>query len=700
MSNMLVALYMMGGLGIAVGVGLALASKIFYVYVDPKILAIDDELPGANCGGCGLPGCTANAEAIVEGKAEPDSCVAAGDDVTAAIAEIMGVSIEAKEPDIALPGCTYGVGDAELKYIYDGMNDCRAAMMLGGGMKVCNIGCMGLGTCARVCPFDAIKMGPEGLPVVNEKRCTGCGSCERVCPKHIITLSSVTRRILKEFTTSECTTPCQRACPAGINICEYIKQITLGDYRKAVQVIKERNPFPTVIGRICPRPCETECRRQYVDEPVAINYLKRYAAEFEKENGGRILPYRAPDTGRSIAVIGGGVQGLSTAYFSARLGHRPTVYEASDSLGGLLRKAIAANRLPQEILNWDIDGVLEMGVQVETHRTLGKNITIETLFQQGHEAIFIASGGWDSRVSRGVQNEPESPIPGTHLLLDVIKPGSKWTARISGESQVVIYGGGKLGVDAAKLCKGKGAVNITIIHRETRDNGPLTETEIKAAEGEGFRMVYNTAVGRLWGRKNKLKEVEEIDLESSNSRKIPANILILSAGRFPELIFSKPKMEAMGDDAGGEKDSEIARPAEIPEGDDTLSWEAMEPYKKPAHSSEMGLFAQGDTMSDYSAVIQAIGAGRRAAVSIHQQLYGFSTQLPDNVVKVDTDVQNIHELEQVVESPRVIMPLSSEKDLAVINEIEKGFTQDMANKEADRCLQCGLICYKHTVEQG
>ena len=244
---------MMGSLGLLVGAGLAFASKIFYVYVDPKILEIEDELPGANCGGCGLPGCSANAEAIVAGRAAPNSCVAAGSDVAEAIAAIMGVSVEAKEPDIARPGCTYGVADADTKFLYDGLNDCRAAALLSGGMKVCTIGCLGLGTCQKACPFNAIVMGPEGLPVVDEELCTGCGTCESVCPKNIINLSSVTRRILKEYKTDECTTPCQRACPAGIDICEYISQIAQGNYHRAVQVIKERNPLPASTGRAQPR---------------------------------------------------------------------------------------------------------------------------------------------------------------------------------------------------------------------------------------------------------------------------------------------------------------------------------------------------------------------------------------------------------------------------------------------------------------
>ena len=129
---MIEALFMLGGLGLVVGVGLAAASKIFYVYVDPLVVAVDDALPGANCGGCGLPGCSSNAEAIVAGKAAPNSCVAAGPEVAEAIAAIMGVAIEAKEPDIARPGCTYGLEDADTKFIYDGLGDCRAAALMNG----------------------------------------------------------------------------------------------------------------------------------------------------------------------------------------------------------------------------------------------------------------------------------------------------------------------------------------------------------------------------------------------------------------------------------------------------------------------------------------------------------------------------------------------------------------------------------------
>jgi len=688
---MIEALFMMGGLGLVVGVGLAAASKIFYVYVDPLIIEVDETLPGANCGGCGLPGCSANAEAIVAGKAAPNSCVAAGPEVAEAIAAIMGVAIEAKEPDIARPGCTYGLEDSETKFIYDGLGDCRAAALINGGMKVCNIGCLGLGTCARACPFDAIQMGPKGLPVVDEVKCTGCGACETVCPKHIITLSSVTRRILREYTTDDCTTPCQRACPAGIDICEYIRQISLGDYLGATQVIKEKNPFPSVIGRICPRPCEQDCRRQLIDEPVAINFLKRYAADYERESGNRVQPYKAPDTGRKIAVIGGGIEGLSTAFFSARLGHSVDVYEAAPQLGGLLRSAIARYRLPLDILDWDIQGILEMGVTEQTGKSLGIDFTINSLLEEGFEAVFTALGGWDSRLARNAGMSVESPIPGMYLLMDFMKSHALKSAAgeakpVTCQSDVVIFGGGKLALQAAGLCLEKGSSHVTVLFRETEDDSADPQA-VEDLRHKGANVLFGTAINTLFGEKDSLGEIEYVELESKTQKRMTANMVIVASGRFPELVFTRP---TAADDA----DEDASQTTGI--ADATNPWIGVYTYKRPEHQHEMGWFSDGDAQSDYSGAIKAIGGGRRAAATIHKVMYEIKLSLPDNVLTSRSMIQNVDHVSEVKASPRTIMPQAVPMELSAGVEIEKGFTKEAADAESKRCLQCGLICYEHT----
>ena len=577
---MTIAIILMGGLGLLVGIGLAAASKIFYVYVDPKIVAVEDALPGANCGGCGMPGCSANAEAIVAGKASPNSCVAAGEETALAIAAILGVSVEAKEPDIALPGCTYGVANASLKYKYDGLNDCRAAALLSGGMKVCNIGCLGLGTCAANCPFGAITMGPDGLPVVDEVKCTGCGTCERVCPKHIITLSSVTRRILKEYTTEDCTTPCQRACPAGINISRYIEQIGEGDYPGAVQTIKERNPFPTVIGRICPRPCENDCRRKYVDEPVAINFLKRFAADFELAEGQHVQPFKAPETGRRVAVIGGGVEGLSTAFFSTRLGHSTTVYEATDRLGGLLNTAIAKYRLPGDILRWDIDGILELGVEARTGQMLGRDITVSGLLSEGYNAVFLATGGWDSRLARGTEKAVETPIPGGYLLLDLLRSGKDGHATVACGADTVIVGGEGLAKDSLAKAQSLGAKTVTFIFHDHPG-----EAVADALTASGATILTGVGITKLHGNGDTLEGIDLMDVATNEISQLSAQTLIFSAGRFPELVFTKPAVE--------EGQSE------------TKDWFAIPPYKHSALGNDPGVFAKGDALTDFSGAIKS-----------------------------------------------------------------------------------------------
>jgi formate dehydrogenase beta subunit len=673
----------MGGLGAFVGIGLALASKIFYVYVDPKIEAVEEALPGANCGGCGLPGCAANAVAIVQGKASASSCVAGGPDVAAEIAEIMGVKLEAREPDIAKPGCTYGFQDADLKYLYNGVFDCRAAVMLDGGSKVCPIGCLGLGTCVRSCPFGALSMGPDNLPIVDPDLCTGCGTCERVCPKHIITLSSYTRRIQAEYTTDECTAPCQRSCPAGIDIPAYIHQISLGNYLEAVRIIKETNPFPMVCGRICVHPCEFECRRNLVDEPVAINHLKRFVSDYEMASGQRIHIPRAPETGRRVAVVGGGAEGLTAAYFLNRMGHDVTLYEGSSRLGGLLRSGLPQNRLPADVLNWEIQGILDAGVQAVTNQKLGKDMTIDTLLKQGFQSVFVGTGGWDMQLTEKEINKKAQPLPGVQLLIDFIlalRSGDKKKASLG--NSVVILEGGSAGLDAARACLKSGVKSVHLVFRSSPMNAPFSEDDLTGSERKKITFHFQSGLTRMSGKGSKLTHVEISNIfVPSETTRLPANTLLTGAGRFPELIYV-PSGKGQGTEGAPIKG--------------TVSWETLIPSPSPFAEQDVGMFRPGETVGDYKAVVEAIGAGRRAARSVHRYLYEEPVESPENMIRKYTEVLNVNDLEPVSTAPRQKMPELSEE--AQVNdpdaEIALGFSEQQALTESKRCLQCGLICYR------
>ncbi|MBW1981372.1 MAG: FAD-dependent oxidoreductase [Deltaproteobacteria bacterium] len=670
-----------GGLGLLAGVGLAIASKVFYVYIDPKVEELEEALPGANCGGCGMPGCSAAAQAIVLGKLAPNCCVGGGPEVHARVAEILGVEVEEREPQIAHIGCRYSVQEADLKYIYDGVDDCRAAVLLAGGPKECPIGCIGLGSCVKACPFEALSMGDDGLPVVDEHLCTGCGTCVRTCPKGIIALTSVTDRILGEYTTDECTAPCQRTCPAGINIPEQIRQTALGNYREALRIIKERNPLPMVCGRICPHPCEFECRRNLHDEPVAINYLKRFVADHERQSGERIELFKAPDTGKRLAVVGGGAEGLSTACFLARLGHSPTIFEAMPELGGLLRKAIAESRLPRDVIDWDINGILELGVEARTGQVLGRDFTIAGLLEQDYQAVILATGGWDAILMRN--SGLEQPVPGLYLLLPLSLALAQGTQVQLGK-RVVIVGGGEMALDLARKCRGIGAESVDIIFERPQAQLGLSDSDLAKMAEESVSLHFQTTLTRLLGEENRLTHLALTTVPSGNGTARPvrskesliaADTIIAAIGRLPEMIFVR-----------------------VPTGEDEgspIRWRTISPYHHVPRPVRQEVFTSVDTVTDYRSVVEAIGAGRRAAASTHLFLTGKEVLPPPHMITPDTDVLDVSRLVALQPAaPRQKMPERPAEELVDPSlEIELGLTEEMALTEAARCLNCGLICY-------
>ncbi len=678
---MVAGMLVIGGIGLVASLLLGIASKIFYVAVDPTILAITEALPGANCGACGFAGCSSCAKAIAKGKAKPDSCLAGGADAAVAVAEILGVTIEVKEPDIARLGCWYTVEEADTKFTYDGAQDCRAAMMLFHGSKVCEIGCLTLGTCVNACPFDALSIGVHGLPEVNENLCTGCGTCEAICPKGIIRLTSQTRRIQHLYTEDECTSPCQRTCPAGIDIPEYISQIKQGNYEQAVMVIKEKNPLPLTCGRVCPHPCEDICRLGKVCDPVNINHLKRFVADKEMTTNKRIAPYKAPETGKRAAIIGGGPAGLTCAYYLARLGHSPTIFEAMPRLGGMLRYGIPEYRLPKAILDWEIEGILNMGVEVKTGVTMGEDITLDSLKQDGFDAVFVGTGAWDTR-NLGVEGEDlEGVLPGTHFLID---RGLEKETPIG--DKVAIIGGGNTALDAARTSWRLGAKEVTVIYRRSRKEMPANDIEIEEAGREGVIFHYLAAPTRLMGKDGKLTHLEyrEMELgepdESGRRRPVPkeGTETVIEVDNVINAIGQFPVTDFLTKDSIG-----------------LSKWKTIEVVNAlTGETTREGVFAGGDAVTGASIAVEAIGAGRRAARSMHLYLTGEPVRVPEKVITPRSHIPDVEELKEVQKSERVHMPeLSVDERRLSFKEVELGLEEQMAKTESERCLRCGLICY-------
>ncbi len=682
---MFAAILAIGGIGFVGGLGLAIASKVFYVYVDPLVEAIEDELPGANCGGCGYPGCSGAAAAIASGEVPPNICVGGGPDVHVKVAAIMGVEIKEVEPEFALPGCRYGVQDADTKYIYDGFNDCRAAMLLYGGSKECPIGCLGLGTCVKACPFDALSIGPDNLPVVNKNLCTGCGTCERICPKHIISVTSASLRIIDEYVTDECTAPCQRACPTGIDIPGFIHQISSGNYAEALLTIKEKCPLPLICGYICPAPCELNCRRNLVDEAVAINSLKRFVADYEMATGKNINPYKGVDNGIKIAIVGGGCEGLTAGYYLSRLGYQPTIFEAKPELGGILRYVIAEDRLPRNVLDHDIKGILEMGVEAKTNMRMGRDFTANTLFQDGFDAILMTTGGFDSRkILHSDQGYISAGIQGIYLMLDFITRLDQGEKIQLGRHVVIAHSGLKA-LEMARKCRELGSEKVTIVSEQPLNLLPEEFSDNKL-QVEGIEIRPFTIVISIAGESESLSGIVFDDVDPDTEQIVEKEVvgvdtLIVSAARLPEAVFVH---------TDGKPESPT----------DEIRWRSIETFLTFPSRNKRGMFTPPETgrISDSSAVVKSLLSGRRLTRAIHQHFTDDTIAPIENLITDPESMLNITEVHNVDtyerQRPEVLDVDGDSKTAWIFPKQFPGLDEQKARKEAERCLQCGLICYK------
>ncbi|OQY52668.1 MAG: electron transporter RnfB [Desulfobacteraceae bacterium 4572_89] len=629
---MIPALLFMLGIGAVCGIVLSLSSKVFYVYEDPRIARVENNLAGANCGGCGYAGCSAAADAIVSGKETPSLCIINSKDGVEAVSKIMGVDAGSAESPMSYNMCEGG-NRAEDKYHYMGVSTCKAMAAAFGGKRVCEIGCIGLGDCVRACQFNALYMGPDGYPVVDDDQCVGCGACQKACPKDIIEVKTLSEKLMKFNQMNDPLAPCAQTCPAEINIPRYINQIKEGKYKEAVETIRMRNPLPLACG-------------------------------------------------------GGGPAGLSCAFFLRRLGHQVDIFEAMPKLGGIIRYGIPEYRLPKKVLDWEIQGILDLGIKSYTNVRFGRDFGLGSLMASGYGAVFLGIGAWED-YSLGIEGED---LDGCFKGIDFLSRTASGEKIKLGRTAAVV-GGGNTAVDCARTLLRLGLEKVYMVYRRTRKEMPANEVEIVASEEEGIDFVFLAAPTRVVpNEEGKCGQLEYLKMKlgepDASGRRRPEPIegsetlldvdMIISAiGQAPETSFKKQDPHArMGE-------LELTR------------WNTIDNDPALLQSSIPYIFTGGDSATGPSLVVTAIGGGRRAARSIDCFLKGEPVEpvkdsLQDKRIKksIFTSVDGIKK------TPRAKMPeVPVEKRLDSMIEVDLVLPEDSALKEADRCLNCCRICY-------
>ncbi len=478
--------------------------------------------------------------------------------------------------------------------------------------------------------------------------------------------------------------PCQHTCPAGINIPRYVAHIAAGEYKDAIDTIRERNPFAAVCGRICHHPCEGRCRRGELDDPVAIRSLKRYAADWYAEHRSELPEVEPfPQTRKQrVAVVGAGPTGLSCAYFLAQAGYPVTVFEALPIGGGMLSVAIPEFRLPQAAIQQDIDYIARRGVEIKYNTPINANFTVEDLMKDGFNAVFVAAGAQRSQ-RIGIPGELED-IDGLYYGLRFLRD-VRLGRQLTVGKRVAILGGGNVALDAARTSLRLGAEEVNIYYRRSRDEMPVTEVEYDEAITEGTQVNFLVSPTRIasdnWkvtGLQCTRMELGEPD-ESGRRRPSPitgsefsveADTVIAAVGQAADLSFLPP-------------DSALER----------TRWETLVVNSNTLATNVPGIFAGGDFVTGPAMVVDAIAAGRRATIAIDKYLRGDTSRVDVHDRKAGvTAGAGVQELEETWETqPRLaVRTLPVAERRTSFNEIELGFTEEIAIREAKRCLRCDL----------
>ena len=496
----------------------------------------------------------------------------------------------------------------------------------------------------------------------------------------LIRLRQMALELLLSDHYGDCIAPCKLACPAGIDIQGYIGLIANGQYEEALKLIKESNPMPLVVGRVCPRFCETKCRRNLLEGPVSINALKRFAADYDLNSDTPYVPDPEPATGHRVAIVGGGPAGLSSAYYLALEGHEVTIFEANPKLGGMLRYGIPEYRLPKAILDKEIAGITRLCRAVHFNVSLGQDFSLESLKDDGFEAIFVALGAQASQKMRVDGEDLPGVLSGIGFLKDVALG-----REVDLGQKVAVIGGGNTAMDAARTALRLGASEVTIVYRRSREEMPANDEEIEQAQEEGIHFHFLAAPVKVNARDGRADSIECIRMAlgepDSSGRRRPEPVVgsefIMKVDTVIAAIGQNLDAAGLGQDGQLELSSRNYL---------SVNEETME-------TPLAGVFAGGDCTSGPATVIEAIAAGHRAATSINQYLSGQAIsppQKPYNCTRGELNEIDVNDYDSVPRISRTGMPaLMPEERRSNFAEIELGFTEDNAKTEAERCLSCG-----------
>ncbi len=492
-----------------------------------------------------------------------------------------------------------------------------------------------------------------------------------------------TRKVCLELLISEhlgdCVSPCRLECPADLDVKAYVKAIADGNSYEAVKIIKEGIVLSSSIGRVCPRPCETVCRRKNKEGSVAICTLKRFAGDYDLNNVDYFKPVIAEKTGKKAAIIGGGPSGLTAAYFMACAGHEVTILEESKKAGGYLQYGIPQYRLPKEVLDTEIERILQLGCEIKYGVKVGKDISLDNLRQEGFDAILLAIGAQDGAKMRVEGEDTEGVISGV-AFLEKVAMDSKYNPG----KQMIVVGGGNTAIDAARTGVRLGA-DVTLLYRRTKREMPAEDFEVLAAEEEGVKIEILSAPVKI-ERKNGSLKIKCVKMKQGDPD---------SSGRRRPVVIDGSNFDLEADTIISAIGQKVSKECIKNFGTETDEWGMIKVNEKTGQIGNTDLFACGECVTGPGIASAAMGLGKQVALSVMQYLKGEEVKGTDR--KFNATMGNLEDIpEEFYEDIKYARryhtsDLHANKRIDNFLEVEQGFMDKDAREEAELCLECGCL---------